>query len=771
MSRLPKDHRFEARRPGLTPLFLAGIMFWLGAATAYGEARLLQPRALMGLGAVASAACVLLAGVGFKRRASLAFACAFLAAGCAFGLVGGWEVESAAAQAAQMQDGSFSLALAEDSSNSGFGESAVATVKAQGGSRFKATVRFEEGGPYFYGQRFSCHGSFEAADFKADAFAWSKGVCGTIGATSMREEPLAFPGSAFLQVREAAIQALGSSTEDSAVLAAIACGYRHDVRGTDTYRAYQTCGLAHMIAVSGAHLVIVTSLMAALLRKARCPRRLSVALLVGLMASYLVFSAVPVSAVRATVMSSVGILALLGKRRPSSLNALGISLIGMIAFDPPSSVSVSLSLSALSTAGIVLFAPLFQGWFARFAHTPVAFAFDALSLTLASCLLSQLYACSVFSLLPLASPVANALCAPLFAPLCALGLLAGLAGAFSLPGAEALRILAEALASFTDGLVRCLAALPLSSIPFTCSATIAFLATFAAAALLWACWPRPSKAIVPACCLLVLLALAWFAPRGGDRIVMLDVGQGDAFLVQSQGRSLLIDTGNHDTQLLQGLARAHLASLDAVVITHGDDDHCGSLDALGSATEVRQAIVAAETLGSAEEHPSELRRELEACTDEVRGVVPGDAFALGRFTFTVLWPESFHEGGGNGDSLCLWMAYDGNADGAADATALFTGDAEKEQLAEMIDRYGLGDVDILKVGHHGSKNAFEAEQLEALHPAIALMGVGEGNRYGHPHQSILDMLAEEGSRVYRTDADGEVVLSFSPQGIAVGKVK
>ena len=98
---------------------------------------------------------------------------------------------------------------------------------------------------------------------------------------------------------------------------------------------------------------------------------------------------------------------------------------------------------------------------------------------------------------------------------------------------------------------------------------------------------------------------------------------------------------------------------------------------------------------------------------------------------------------------------------------LFTGDAEAQQLDEIISEHGLADLDILKVGHHGSKNALTEEQVQRLSPAIALISVGERNRYGHPASEIVSILEDSGTRIMRTDSDGDVSCKFDDEGIAV----
>ena len=126
--------------------------------------------------------------------------------------------------------------------------------------------------------------------------------------------------------------------------------------------------------------------------------------------------------------------------------------------------------------------------------------------------------------------------------------------------------------------------------------------------------------------------------------------------------------------------------------------------------------------------------------------------------------------GANGQGSCAGYA-DADGDGAADWTALLAGDAEHEQLAAMEEQGLVGRVDVLKVGHHGSKNALTPELAAALSPRIALVSAGAGNRYGHPADKTLRELADAGAQVWRTDEAGDVSCKSTAQGIAVAALR
>ncbi len=365
---------------------------------------------------------------------------------------------------------------------------------------------------------------------------------------------------------------------------------------------------------------------------------------------------------------------------------------------------------------------------------------------------------AVFSQLPLVSPLANIATAPFFPIVCGLGLAASL---LSLGGGPAFSLafaLASAATRCLCALVSLLARIPFASIPVAGSAIPALALTGALAAALYIAWPKPSlKGLGAFCSLGVAIAvIVALRPASPTEIVMLDVGQGDAFLVRSERACMLIDTGNQDGKLLTALARENVRHLDAVLITHADDDHCGSLDALQGTVVVDRVIVADDMLTCDDDSCRKLIAQARSTASEVVGARVGDRVAIGRFQGCIIWPHAFSNDGGNEDSLCAVFDADVDRDGVIDETALFTGDIDAASLKTALAESGIGTVDVLKVGHHGSTTSTDADLAETLRPRVALVSVGERNRYGHPKQQVIDELAAVGAEVVRSDESGDV---------------
>ena len=647
------------------------------------------------------------------------------------------------------------LCLLEDCADNGYLPRAASKVYVEGGRAVTVIADFTEDSLFLSGQRMRVWGALKKATSSSEEYCWRSGTLLAFEVKKVEPVDSALE-SPLLNLRAQAIDFIGGDDDARAVMQALACGYRQNIRETRLYAAFRSCGLAHLVAVSGAHLVIVTGLFSSLLKALRVPRRTSICVLVGMMCSYTVLAGMPISCVRAAIMSSAGVLALFGKRRPSSLNALGLGIIAIVASAPSASISASLALSALSTAGIVLFSPLMELFAEELLHLHADAVKAPLAMTFSAGMLSQLYASSMFCQLPLVSPLANVVCAAIFPLCCALSLICALAGAAGVPFAEVLIELALNPVRLMNALVVALSKVPFASIPVSLGSTTAIVITVLIAASVWLAWDaileREVIALTFSC--IVAAGIALFIFPKPDSIIMLDVGQGDSFLISSGGATLLVDTGNKDRQLLDQLGKCGVMSLDGVLVTHADDDHCGSLDVLEETVEVNTVYVAKGVSEVEGESCRSLMAQAHATARNVVELGMGDVLTIGNMSAEVVWPEALADGGGNADSLVLLVTHRVGDVEAPDFSALFTGDAETDQLLAIIEEHDVANVDMLKVGHHGSRNAMTVEELEVLSPRIALIGVGKGNRYGHPTSEILKMLSDIGCEVFRTDEDG-----------------
>lgn len=662
-----------------------------------------------------------------------------------------------------------------DGSRSMYGSSVLARTELPSGVHAIVLVRISEDDIVRYGEVFEADASLAVPSGSSAAYCWRQGAVATARASDIslveRHDLL----GTLVGLRNRVIDALADldAGDGSAVLAALVCGWRIPLEEGEVYEAFKVTGLAHLVAVSGAHLSIVSAFIAGALRLMRVPRVPAMAVQAMLLLSYLVLAAAPPSAVRAAVMAFAGMLSFAVRRRPASLGALSACMLGFVALEPTAALSVSFALSALSTLGIVVFSGLCSSWIADLVPVLPRIVREALALTAASSITAAPFSASLFSMLPLVAPLANVVAAPLFPLVCAGGLVAAM-GSLIAPAASApLLGVASTGAAVLTGIVHFLANLPHASAPVELPLLFALGATAVLVAVLWTAWPRPRPAVAGAVfgttLCIVVFAIALVPCMAGDEIIMLDVGQGDAFVVRSNGAHVLVDTGNQEGLLREALARHGVLSLDAVVVTHGDDDHMGALASLNGVVEVGCVLLADDALSCPCNACARLRKA--ACDlvgdGGVKGLGVGDHVVVGAFDLSVVWPEEFTDEGGNADSLCLLAEADADGDGSGDWTALFVGDAERDQLAQLVESGRVGKVDLYKVGHHGSKNALDNRLADALSPSIALVSAGEGNRYGHPAPETVALLEDTGALVMRTDISGDVSCRIEADRIAV----
>lgn len=249
-------------------------------------------------------------------------------------------------------------------------------------------------------------------------------------------------------------------------------------------------------------------------------------------------------------------------------------------------------------------------------------------------------------------------------------------------------------------------------------------------------------------------------PTGGQlEIHFIDVGQGDSILIDLGETEVLIDGGEKAPGVVDYLKKGVDEPLEVMVATHPHSDHIGGLIAVLATFQVQQIWYNGENADSATYN--EFLAAVQAEGTPVHVGRRGDRIVTGNLTFVVLNPRTV-SGTINNNSIVLSLSY-GQVD------FLFMGDAEKEAEGAMLmaSDIPVPDVEILKVGHHGSRTASSAAFLAATTPEVAVYSAGTGNRYGHPHQETLAALAQIGARVYGTDVNGTITVSTDGQTFVV----
>lgn len=235
-------------------------------------------------------------------------------------------------------------------------------------------------------------------------------------------------------------------------------------------------------------------------------------------------------------------------------------------------------------------------------------------------------------------------------------------------------------------------------------------------------------------------------------IRFLDVGQADSALIQNQNGIVLIDTGYRDSGAYLGnVLRECGGKISCLILTHPHGDHIGGTLYVLEHCDVELVILP--PIPGEDTRYDAILEEIGEQNIPTRTLSPGEGFEMGRARFTFLAPlKTYTEE--NDNSYVIRLDY-------GEISALFTGDAEADSERDQVKRYGSAaggplDVDILKVGHHGSTSSTTDTYLRAVTPTYAVISCGMGNDYGHPHKEVTNRLTKAGILILRTDLAGNI---------------
>ncbi len=567
------------------------------------------------------------------------------------------------------------------------------------------------------------------------------------------------------RARERAAEGLGAGLPPpaAALLRGMVLG-QDEAIGDDVRDDFERSGLAHLLAVSGQNVLLLCILVLALAAAAGVPLRTRLLLAAGLVALYVPLAGAGPSIQRAGVMGVAGLAAALAGRPASRWYALGLAAAVTLALNPHAAGEPGWQLSFAAVAGLMALVPRMREPLARRLPGPVA---DAAAMTVAATLATAPLLALHFEQVSLVSLPANLVAAPVVAPVMWLGML-GIAVAQVDPGlALPLNLLCAPLLGYLEWVADVAAAAPLAAVPVRAGGAAGLVAGYGALAVagwagvravrrLRARRPPVAAVVLAACAGAAIALLLWprteplrLAP-GELAVTFLDVGQGDATLLQRGGTSVLVDTGPPGGPILRRLDDAGVGRLDLLVITHAQADHEGM--ALEVVAEHRPRLV----LDGGAGWPTAVQRGLAAAVARAGGrriaARAGQALRLGGLELDVLWPPAPRPGtapaaGDPNDRAVVAHVRAGRFD------LLLPADAESNVTAAL----PLPRVEALKVAHHGSDDAGLPAMLERIAPRIAAIEVGEGNTYGHPTPGTLRALGVV-PEVVRTDRDGSVRL-------------
>lgn len=245
-----------------------------------------------------------------------------------------------------------------------------------------------------------------------------------------------------------------------------------------------------------------------------------------------------------------------------------------------------------------------------------------------------------------------------------------------------------------------------------------------------------------------------------DFIKFMDVGQGDSALIYSNGYCAVIDMGlpKYANDICFDLADCFINEIDVALISHLHSDHIGGLETVGENYKIKNLIMP-DILGDSIDMAKNTQKYLIKNGTKFYTAKQGLNFKIGEFEITVLglFEDKSNE---NNRSIFTVAEIDG-------IKFIFTGDAELKAEKSLLQENLNLDCDVLKVSHHGSNTATSKEFLNKVTPDYAVISVGEGNSYSHPHSTTMNELKKSGAKIYRTDEDGDITFKIDDRKIKV----
>ena len=570
----------------------------------------------------------------------------------------------------------------------------------------------------------------------------------------------------------------------------ILIGYDENL-SEDIEESFRKSSLAHLLAVSGSHIVYIISGLGFVLRVLKIPKRTRNILIIIFLILFMYIVDFSSSVVRASIMGILLLFSLIFYRKNDLLNTISLSVLLILFKNPYKILDVGLLLSYFATIGIICFSKMINR--EKEESNLVRKIFNYLKELALITVFANIFVIPItvynFNTISLTFVISNLIAGILIGPITIGGFILAIISLINIKLAHIVGIPYNLLLELLIYSTKLTSIGPLSEI-FVSTPNIIFIIIYYLILFLvllyfnykqlehrrfltrkfWICIDSALKylkenykfIIILITLTIIIFSILNTIPKD-LKIYFIDVGQGDSTLVITPtNKKILIDSGGAETgsfdvgksTLFPYLLDRGITTLDYICISHFDSDHCDGFKYLLENMKIKNII-----LSKQYESTSNFKEIMEIVANKKVNIIKveaGEILRIDNFVkFKIFSPEEKLIDDINDNSIVMKLEYN-------NFSCLFTGDISQVIEEKLVEEYGNAlKSTVLKVGHHGSKTSSAEQFINTVKPKIALIGVGKNNKFGHPNKNVLERLQNINCKIYRTDLNGEIILKIN----------
>ena len=554
----------------------------------------------------------------------------------------------------------------------------------------------------------------------------------------------------------------------------------------DVRQNFADSSLSHILAVSGTHISYVVICISVLFKKLKLNKNIRKVLTSLVLFMYLYLVDFSVSATRAVIMSNIVILQMLFYRKQDTITTIALSSIIILINNPYSILNIGFLLSYGGTIGIILFVNKIsieskEVFFQRFK----SYLKDICIVTISAQTIIIPIIIYYFNTISFTFIISNIIASLIIGPIIMVGLVIIAISFFKIPIISLIIKIYNILIAILMKTADIISKIPISKIylktPTTLEIIFYYSVVFFIVLLIYI--KKSNRKFIKKIIQIDIYNLKSFFINNRNKVLIfisiislisitsikipkelkinfIDVGQGDSCLITTpQNKKVIVDSGGSESYdvgknvLLPYLLDKRITNIDYIMISHFDTDHCKGFEYVLENIKVKNVIISKQS--EASENFKQIMKIIRKKRINLIIVQKGSKIKIDNFTtVNIISPQSENIADNMNDNSIVAKLE------AYNFSILFTGDASEKIEKELIKEKINLKSDILKVSHHGSRTGTSEEFLKSVKPKIALIGVGENNKFGHPTEDVIKRLTENKVKIYRTDTDGEISIKI-----------